>query len=155
MQPVVTTNVIVQWIDASGSKSTITLHTLSSAALSAIEAELTVYTPLALALSNCAVTEQEVTYREITPTTEIDYPAEEITNQNSLVLVFGTTNPEKFFTVVLPSPKVSLFTSDAIPVIDEQNADVLALAAQVIGNYCTPDGYTATQLLAAVFSREF
>lgn len=155
MISLVTAECALKWLDASGSETETRMHSLSSRSVATIAGALQSYRAVALGISDCVVIAQEITYAEVPSYMDIVLPVSGSTSAESLVLIFATTNPLIYFPVVCPSPKSVLFTADIIPTIDIAHSAIVALANAIIGYYCTPDGYIATELIAAVYSREF
>lgn len=155
MISLVTAECALRWLDASGSETETRMHSLSSRSVATIAGALQSYRAVALGISDCAIIGQEITYEQLEASSNYALPVSTASIRNSLVLVFNTTNAKRYFPVVIPSPKVSLFTAEAIPQIDIHHADILALAASICNYYATPDGDIAQELVAAVYSQEF
>lgn len=155
MISVITALCSLQWLDSSGSRTETRINALASATVGQVEAALQSYRAVALAISDCAITDQEITYEQVVPQSSLTLPGQNATSKKSMVLVFSTTQPNIFFPVVIPSPKSTLFTSDAIPTIDATNASIQTFANAIIGAYLSPEGYAASQMVAAVYSEEF
>lgn len=155
MISLVTAECALKWLDASGSETETRMHSLSSRSVDTIAGALQTYRSVALGISDCSIIGQKIRYAQVAATTEYALPIPEASARHSLVLVFSTSDVQRYFTVIIPSPKASLFTADVIPQINTQHSDILSLAASISNYYATPDGYIAQELIAAVYSQEF
>lgn len=155
MITLITAECALQWLDDSGSQSETRMHSLAAHSVATIAGALQTYRSVALGISDCSIIGQEITYAQVAAGTEYTLPLPEASTRHSLVLVFATTNAQRFIPVVIPSPKAVLFTSEPIPTINREHDAILALSTGISNYYASPDGDIATELIAAVYSQEF